>query len=92
MLVGGLEHIKDARTLEVGGAAATAIEIAADGAGDTVFVYLADVDEDFAVLGASVIPLLEEFLHARYMGTEASGPLEAVESSGQIFRWQIRTH
>jgi len=91
MFIGGFKQVEDIWALSIGSAAAAAFEIAADGAGDTVFIHLADVHEEVAVLSASVIPLLEELLQPRYMGAEASRPVETVESPDQIFGWQIRT-
>lgn len=78
--VGGLEQGEDARALGAGGAALL-IEVATHGAGDAVFVHLADVLEEVAVLGALVIPLLEELLEPQPVGSKASGPLETVKSS-----------
>lgn len=77
--VGGLEQAEDARALGARGAALL-IEVATHGAGDAVFVHLADVLEEVAVLGASVIPLLEELLEPHSVGSKASGPLETVKS------------
>lgn len=80
MIVGCLEQLEYARALDVREAAATALEVAANGAGDAVFIHLADVHEEFAVLGASVIPLLEELIEPHSMGAEALGPFKAVKS------------
>jgi len=77
--VGGLEQAEDAWALGAGGAALL-IEVATHGAGDAVFVHLADVLEEVAVLGALVIPLLEELLEPHSVGSKASGPLETVKS------------
>jgi len=77
--VGGLEQAEDARALGARGAALL-FEVATLGAGDAVFIHLADVLEEVAVLGASVIPLLEELLEPYPMGSEAFGPLETVKS------------
>ncbi|MCK4964013.1 MAG: hypothetical protein KAH98_00065 [Dehalococcoidia bacterium] len=79
VIVGGLEQADDARAL---GArrAALLFEVITHGAGDAVFIHLADVLEEVTVLGALIIPLLEELLETHSMGSEAFGPLETVKS------------
>jgi len=47
--------------------------MAAHGAGQAVLIYLAYVYEEFTVLSAAVIPLLEDFGGLWEVGSEASG-------------------
>jgi len=79
MVVTGLEQVEYTRPPGVSGAARF-FKVATYGAGDTVLVNLADVFEEVALLGASVIPILEELLKYYSMGTEASGPMDTVKS------------
>ncbi len=79
MVVTGLEQIEYTRPPGVSGAALL-FKVATYGAGDTVLVNLADVFEEVALHGASVIPILEELLEHYSMGTEASGPMDTVKS------------
>jgi len=70
VLVGGLEQAEDARSPGARGAKLL-FEVATHSAGDAVFIHLADVLEEVAVLGAAVIPLLEELLEPHPVGAEA---------------------
>jgi hypothetical protein len=79
MVVTGLEQVEYTRPPGVSGAALL-FKVATYGAGDTVLVNLADVFEEVALHGASVIPILEELLEHYSMGTEASGPMDTVKS------------
>ena len=79
MVVTGLEKCEYTGPPGVGGAAFL-FKVATYGAGDTVLVNLADIFEEGALLGASVIPILEELLKHYSMGTEVSGPMETVKS------------
>jgi hypothetical protein len=78
--VGSLEQAEYDRALGVRGAALL-FEVATNGAGDAVFIHLADVLEQVAGLGAPVIPLLEKLLQTHSMRAEASRPLGTAESS-----------
>jgi hypothetical protein len=78
MVVTGLEQVEYTWPPGVSGAALL-FKVATYGAGDTILVNLADIFEEVALLGASVIPILEEFLKHYSMGTEASGPMNTVK-------------
>jgi hypothetical protein len=92
MVVTGLEQVEYTRPPGASGAALL-FKVTTYGAGDTVFVNLADVFEQVALLGASVIPILEELLKRYSMGMEASGPMKTVKSpcfmpSAERRRWE----
>jgi hypothetical protein len=72
VLVGILEKLDYAWALKVCGATASTVEVAAHGAGDAIFIYLADVHEEVTVLSAAVIPLLKNFGNLWVMSSEAS--------------------
>jgi len=76
VLVGVLEQLDDVWRLNVCGATAAAVEMAAHGAGYAILIYLAYVDEEVTALSAAVIPLLNDFGNLRVMRSEASGAKE----------------
>ena len=81
--VAGLQQTDNAGPPGVKGEA-FGLEAPANGAGDAVFVDLADIVEKIAALGAPVVPLLEEFLDPHSVGPEACGPLKPVEASSIV--------
>ena len=92
MVVTGLEQVEYTWPPGVSGAALL-LKVATYSAGDTVLVNLADVFEEVALYGASVIPILEKLLKHYSMGTEASGPMKTVKSpcampSAERRRWE----
>ena len=76
MPVGVIEELEDTRAFKVCGATASAVEMAAYGAGYTILINLAYVHEEVTVLGATVIPLFKQLSNLRIMGSEASGAKE----------------
>jgi len=80
VLIGGLEQAEDAGTLEVA-LNTPPFKVATNGAGDAIFIHLANVFEEVAGLSASVVPILKELLKYRFMGSKASRPSEPVEPS-----------
>ena len=76
VLTGAVQQCYDIRS-GFGRDTAAGIEVAADGAGDAVFVDLAYIDELVAILRCPVIPVLEQFGNFREVKAQPATPHQA---------------